>query len=461
MGTVGANKNLTRVPPGPSHHLLLGSLLNFRRDMLGTWQRAQRQYGDVIQFRLGHKPVVVLCHPDMAERVFITEKEKFKKIYEKFPRKGLALIFGKGVFTAIGKEWKQQRQVMQPMFHRSQIISMAPLMTAAGDRLLARWRLKAAAGESVDLMEEMSEVTMDVITTTMFSVEVLARAQKLAHDMATCVRYVGESFVNPLMPPTWVPTKRNRAYIRALRRVDNLIYEMIDAHANATGARGDLLDVFLSAKFSESGEPMSRELIRDQVAGIFGAGHETTSCALTWTWHLLNENPQAKQRLKQELKSVLDGRTPTVADLPNLPYTRTLLEESMRLYPPVPSLPRIAAEDVEIDGYRIRAGTMVLVSFYNIQRHPEFWANPDRFDPERFASNDSQPRHRCAYLPFGVGPRVCLGSHFAMMEAQFLLAQMAQRFDVQVVAGQQIDTEVVTTLRPRNSLMVTLHPVSH
>ncbi|MHB8697737.1 MAG: cytochrome P450 [Sulfuricaulis sp.] len=442
--------------PGPKGHFLLGNLLDFRRDLIGTVLQAHRRFGDVVRFRVGSKEFVIFSHPELAERVFINDREKFVKLYEKDPNLFLALIFGKGVFTASGREWKDQRQMMQPVFQRSQIIAMTPFMINAGRRLLQRWEQKAAAAKSIELMEEMSQLTMDVIATSMFSADVVDRSEELAKDIAVCVRFVGQSLFDPLQLPLWFPTPRNVEFKRALGRINKLVYELIDKHHQNIGSYGDLLDKLLQARYPETDAPMPAPLIRDQVAGIFGAGHETTSCALTWTWYLLNQHPDALSRLRAELDSVLQGRDPSVDDLPNLPYVRMVLEESMRLYPPVPHLPRILTCDIDANGYRVRAGSVVLVSFSNIHRHAEIWDDPDTFRPERFNPAANHARHRCAYLPFGVGPRVCLGSHFALIEAQLLLALMAQRFDVRVIPGQRVVTEVVVTLRPKHGLHATL-----
>jgi cytochrome P450 len=450
--------NATSPIPGPRGHVLFGNLLDFRRDLVGTLLRGHRRHGDVVRYRLGHKEFIVFSHPHLAERVFIDERDQFIKLYEKNPNQFLALIFGKGVFTAGEKEWRAQRQMMQPVFQRSQIIAMTPFMINAGQRLVERWERKAQNGEPIEIFEEMSRLTMDVIVTSMFSADVLDRSENLARDVAVCVRYVGNSLFNPFHPPLWLPTPSTLSFKRALGRLNTLIYELIDEHRRNGAVHGDLLDRLLEARYPETGEPMSTDLIRDQVAGIFGAGHETSSCALSWTWYLLNKNPEALKRLQSEIDSVLQGREPGVDDLANIPYTRMVLEESMRLYPPVPQLPRIPIRDIDANGYRVPADTsVVLVSFFNIHRHADYWDDPDSFRPERFDPALTRTRHRCAYLPFGVGPHVCLGSHFAMMEAQLLLAQMAQRFEVRFLPDQTAATEVVITLRAKHGLRATVH----
>lgn len=449
---------IRRSPPGPRGHFLFGSLRDFRRDLVGTVSRAHRRLGDVVRFRLGHKAFFVLSHPRFAERVFIDERENFVKVYEQKHNQFLALIFGKGIFTASGREWKDQRQMMQPVFQRTQILAMAHFMLNAGRRMVQRWEAKAASGEVVEITEEMSRLTMDVIVTSMFSADVLDRADELARDVAVVVRYVGKSFFNPLQPPLWFPSPGNLAFKRAHSRLSRLIYTLIDEHRANPGAHGDLLDRLLQARYHETGKPMPLSLVHDQVAGIFGAGHETTSCAMTWTWYLLGKHPEALKRLHSELDSVLQGREPCVEDLPNLPYTRMVLEESMRLLPPVPQLPRVPLRDFDANGFHVPAGSVVLVSFLNIHRHIDYWEEPDSFRPERFDPAANATRHRCAYLPFGVGPHVCLGSHFAMTEAQLLLAMLAQKFDVQLLPDQTAETEVVITLRPKHGLYAKLTP---
>jgi cytochrome P450 len=301
--------------------------------------------------------------------------------------------------------------------------------------------------------------------------------------MPVLLRYAFESLTNPLTPPPSWPTPRNREFRAALAELDGLIYGLIErrsrAAENGESLRGDLLDLLLAARDSagngdaddgnerpvDSSDPasalgMSTGQLRDEVTTIFGAGHETTANALAWTFYLLSRNDEVRERLGAELKTRLGGRTPTLADLPALPYTRAVLDEALRLYPPAPLLVRVALGPTTLGGCSFQRGDRVLVAVHRVHRHPDFWPDPDRFDPDRFLAGalGDESRHRCAYLPFGAGQRVCIGNHFALMEGQFLLAQIAQRHDLRLASDAVVVPEVAVTMRPRFGMAMTLAP---
>ncbi|MDP3767798.1 MAG: cytochrome P450, partial [Dehalococcoidia bacterium] len=252
------------------------------------------------------------------------------------------------------------------------------------------------------------------------------------------------------------PTPTNLRFRRAMRTLDDIVYGMIEARRNNGADKDDLLSMLLEARDEETGEGMSDKQLRDEVFTMFTAGHETTAAALAWTWYLLSQHPEAEGRLHNELGSVLSGRTPGLDDLQRLPYTRMVIEETLRLYPPVWSIGRMALREDTVLGYRIPAKGQVLLSSYVTHRHPEFWDEPERFDPERFAPERAASRPRYAYFPFGGGPRQCIGNEFAMMEAQLALATLAQRYRLRLVPGQVVEPEPAVTLRPRHGVMVTV-----
>lgn len=438
---------------------LLGNLPAFKRDMLGFFEQSQRECGDVFAARLAGRNLTILCHPQHAEKILIKDKAAFGKLSQLRQDIGLPLVLGNGLLMNWGESWRRQRAMMQPVFHKAQIAQMATAITDAGERMLQRWQREIQPGQVFDMAREMMAVTMEIVTRTMFSSQIADRTDQVAEAFTFLIRFAFSSLSNPLQPPVHWPTPNNRRFRAALFTLDSILYGIIQQRANGGEVHGDLLDMLLAAKDEETGRPMDIRQLRDEVATIFGAGHETTANALTWTSYLLAQHPLIREQLHAELAQVLGGRTPEFADLPQLPYTRAVFEEAMRLYPPAPVIPRAVLEDTEVGGYPLRKGERVMVSAYQIHRHRDFWPDAERFDPLRFLpSKQDEQRHRCAYLPFGVGPRVCIGNHFALMEGQLLLAQIAQRYQLDLWPGHPIAKEVAVTMRPRFGMRMTLTP---
>ncbi len=448
-------------PPAPPGQFLIGNLLPFKRDMLGFLAHTRAELGDVFRVRLGRRSLFIFSHPDFAEQVLIKERDSFGKLAELGGEvRGLPLVLGRGLVVNFGESWKRQRQMMQPIFHKAQIALMATAMTDAGTRLLDRWQQRYAPGAQIDVAQEMMRVTVDIVSQTMFGSDLLDRTDELGKSFTALLRYAFASFTNPLMPPPHWPTPGNRHFRRMLGQLDEMIYEVVDRRVQSRVQHGDLLDMLLAARDDASGEGMPIRQLRDEIATIFGAGHETTANALTWAFYLLSLHPDAAARLRAELAQVLGGRTPVFDDLARLSYTRAVFEESMRLYPPAPVLPRAVLRDTTVGGYLMRHGDRTMTNVHLIHRHPAYWEAPERFDPARFLPPQSDvARHRCAYLPFGAGPRVCIGNHFAMMEGQLLLAQILQRYRLTLVSGHQVEAEVAVTMRPRHGMRMTLQPV--
>jgi cytochrome P450 len=479
-------------PPQAPGAFLTGNAREFRNDTIGFLTKSNLALGDLFNIRLGPRRMTVACHPDLAEQVLIKGRSQWGKLTELTGRatRGLPMVLGMGLVTNSGAAWQRQRRMIQPVFHRSQIAQMAQTMTAAGERLLARWDAEIGPGGRIDLSEEMMKVTVEIISETMFGADMAHSTDFLARRMPVLLRFAFESLTNPLTPPPSWPTPRNREFRAALAELDGLIYGLIErrslAAENGEAPRGDLLDLLLAARDSagngdaeESGDAaaaqrasdghaddpasalgMSTEQLRDEVTTIFGAGHETTANALAWTFYLLSRNDEVRERLGDELKTRLNGRTPTLADLPALRYTRAVLDEALRLYPPAPLLVRVALGPTTLGGCSFERGDRVLVAVHRIHRHPDFWTDPDRFDPGRFlaAATSAESRHRCAYLPFGAGQRVCIGNHFALMEGQLLLAQIAQRHELRLASDAVVVPEVAVTMRPKFGMAMTLAP---
>ena len=279
---------------------------------------------------------------------------------------------------------------------------------------------------------------------------------RLAPALDTLIRYAFRSFHNPFRVPLWVPTPRNREFQKAKASVDRLIYDMIRERRASGIRRDDLLDQLLYAVDQDTGSSLTDHQLRDELLTIAAAGHETTANALSWGWYLLAVHPDVRARLYEELTNVLGTRRPTVDDIPRLVYTRSVFEETLRLYPPAPALQRRAVRDTSLGGCPIRAGSLLVIGLWNIHRHPDFWDQPEAFRPERFEESAEGVRHRLAWMPFGAGHRTCVGNHFAMIEGPLLLALIAQRYEMNLLPGQTVEPEVAVTVRPRNGLKMTI-----
>lgn len=295
-------------------------------------------------------------------------------------------------------------------------------------------------------------MTLEVITQTMFSTSVLDKIEHIAPALNTLLRYAAKSVINPLRIPLFIPTKANREFNAASAVVDEVIYGIIEQHRTQTAVHNDLLDMLLNAS-DDNGKLMSDQQIRDEVITIFSAGHETTANLLTWTLYLLARHPDVLAKLRQELDTLVQGEIPTAEDLQQLVYTRAVLNESMRLRPPVGIMMRRISRNTELDGYLLKQGRLVIFSIYNIHHHPDFWQQPEQFDPERFLSDENR---RFSFMPFGTGERVCIGNHFALLESQLLLSMIIQHFDLRLLDTDEAEIEMAVTLKPKGGVPVKL-----
>lgn len=438
----------------PRGRLLFGHLTEFRRHPLETMAAWQRERGDLVRFKLGPRRFYLLSHPDLAEEVLIHKPEVFDKVYQPNKPTGLALILGNGLLTSTGEVWRKHRRIIQPIFHRGRMTLMAQRMIEVGERLLDRWR-QQDPDKPVDIASEMMQVTLEIITQTMSSTSVLKDIDELRSALQALLRYAFNSMHNPVRVPDWVPTRSNREFRRAKALMDQLIYGLIAERRRSGEPHDDLLDMLLRARDEETGAGLNDRQLRDEMSTIFSAGHETTANALSWTWYLLATHPEVRVRLHDELARVLDGRRPAGDDVPRLTYTQAVFEEALRLYPPAPAVQRRVTAETTLGGYHLPVGSIVLVSIRNIHRHPDFWEEPERFTPDRFLQDETKSRHRLAYLPFGAGSRVCVGSHFALVEGPLLLALIAQQYDLNLVPGHPVEPELTVTLRPRYGLLMT------
>ena len=445
-----------RSVPGPRDFLGLRTLGALKRDPLGTLQALQRAYGDVIYSPLVNAPTYLLAHPDHVGHVLQANHRNYRRSRNSDK---LRRALGNGLLTNDGASWLKQRRLMQPAFHRNRIAHFGETMTDETQKLLAEWQAEAPRGQTLDVSNEMMRLTLAIVSRTLFGATVAQEAELLGPAITELQEETHRRQFVIVDLPEWVPLPGIRRAKAARKTVEQVVTRIIEERRRTDApVHNDLLAMLLSAMDADTGEPMDDAQLRDEVRTIILAGHETTANALTWTWYLLARNPAAATELRSELARVLGGRVPTVDDLPQLAYTKMVVEESMRLLPPVWALSREAIADDEVDGYRIPAGSTVVLSQFVTQRHPDFWEEPETFDPERFTPERVKQRHRFAYFPFGGGPRFCIGSNFAMLEAQLILATIAQRYELELVPERPVQLEPLITLRPKYGLMMMLRP---
>jgi cytochrome P450 len=437
------NKTIPKI----KDEFLLGNLRQMKANPFQALCDWQRDYGDLVSFRLAIRHFYLISHPKLIEQALIKQSDIFVKMYDPNKPTGLALVLGQGLVTSQGELWQRQRHLMQPVFQRGNLASLLPQIVTVGNNLLARWRL-LGDGAQVKLADEMMQVTLEVITQTMFSTSVLDKIQYIAPALDTLLRYAAKSVMNPLRIPLFIPTKANREFNAASAVVDDVIYGIIGQRRAQPAAHNDLLDMLLNAS-DDNGNKMSDKQIRDEVITIFTAGHETTANLLTWTLYLLARHPDVLAKLRQELDTLLQGNIPTAEDLQQLVYTKAVLNESMRFRPPVGIMMRRISKDTELDGYLLKQSRLVIFSIYNIHHHPDFWQQPEQFDPERFLNSENR---RFSFMPFGTGERICIGNHFALLESQLLLSMIVQHFDLQLLDSDEAEIEMAVTLKPKGGV---------
>src|SRR5690242_411598 len=432
---------------------LLGNLSQMVANPFQALCDWQRDYGDLVSFRLGTRQFYLFSHPKLVEQALIKQSDVFTKHYHPEKPIGLALVLGQGLVTSQGEVWQRQRRLMQPVFQRSNITTLLPQITTAGSNMLDRWR-KLGDGAGINLAEEMTRLTLEVITQTMFSTSVLDKVERIAPSLEILLRYASKTLLNPLTPPLYVPTPANQKFKQALGIIDDVIYGIIDQRrtvTTASSAHNDLLDMLLNVRDDNTGEKMTDRQTRDEVITIFSAGHETTANLLSWTLYLLARHPDVLAKLHQELDGLVQGKTPNAEDLQQLVYTRAVLNESMRFRPPAGILLRKVNKDTEVGGYFLKAGRLAIFSIFNLHHHPDFWPRPDQFDPERFLIPENR---RFSFMPFGTGERICIANHFALMEAQLLLSMIVQPCDLQLLETDEVEIEMAVTLRPKGGIQV-------
>lgn len=450
----------TRTPRSAPPVTLLSALPFFNavnRDFFNYIERSFSEYGDLFRIDMFGRPTFFVHHPDHLHELLVSRADDFQKNRDYTdPQRGLARFFGNGLLTSNGDFWKKQRKLVAPALHTRRIAAYAGIMVDETADMLDRW----GEGGQFDIAHEMTQATLQIVSRALFSLDasdMSTDALRIGQIMSDIQEFVGATFTLESLLPTWIPTPRRQQEGTAKRDLDEIVYRIINNWRRAGQDRGDLLSMLLLAR-DDDDQPMTDQQARDEIVTMFLAGHETTANTLNWLWMLLAQHPEAERKLHDEIDEVLAGAKPQLEDLRRLPYTERVVKEALRLYPPAFGFNREAIRDTSIGGYAIPAGADIQVVTWTTHRDARWWEDPLAFRPERFAPENESALKKYAYLPFGGGPRVCIGNSFALMEAQIMTALIASRFQLRLAPGQVVTPEPLLTLRPRGGLPMMVTP---
>ncbi len=426
-----------RLPPTVSGH----SVREMVREPLNFFQNIVTQYGDIVCYRPAPEPAYLLNHPDYVRHVLVDNNRNYSKatssnlLFNK--------VVGEGLLTSEGETWRRQRRLMQPAFHHSRIEKLDGMIVDAAQSMLDVWQRAFDSSQPIDIAREMAALTLTVTTRSLFGV-----------DLGDEVREVGE-IIN--RAANYLEKPSNPHLIQSAQDFGAVVDRIIQQRRQNFKDGGDLLSSMLLARDENTGAAMDDAQLRNQVMTLMLAGYETTASTLTWTWYLLSQNLWAMDRLRREVTDTLQGRPPRYPDLERMPYISMVLDESLRLFSPAWTMGRRAIGEDQIGGYYIPANTVIAICLYTLHRHPNFWDNPDIFDPERFSPENIKRRNKFVYIPFGAGPRQCIGNNFGLMEAALVIACVLQRFELHLMPGTAIQPQALFVLRPNRDMMMSLH----
>jgi cytochrome P450 len=428
---------------------LLGSLLDLQRDPLGLFERATAQAGDIVRIRVASSDAILLNHPDYAEHVLVTNLPNYAR--NRAFQRSMKIILGDALLVSDGEFWKKHRRTINPVFHRAKMNDFLQIMNGAGQRLLDRWRQRPRGDDLLDVSSEMSRLTIDIVGRALFGGAIDGHADAIIALEYSSARAVYRKLRMPFQAPPFLPTPANLRLKKARAAFEDMARPLLKAAA-ANPDNHTLVAMLLSARDEESGDRLSDRHIFDELIGFVLGGHETSANVLTWTLFFLADRPEIVERLLAEYDTVLGSHTPTLDDVPRLVLNRAVLNESMRLRPPAWLIPRTAVADDVIDGYPIRAGQTIWLSPWVLHRHPAIWESPTRFDPDHFSAERLKTRPRHAFIPFGAGQKMCIGSSFAMLEMELLLPVLLRAFRYRLPAQAAVIPDPFVTLRPRGGL---------
>ncbi len=440
-------------PPGPFGHPFLGNLHQLRTRVLDFFSELQVLYGDISTIRFSIRNVSYIQNPDYIHHVLQENNKNYTKSlrYEQ-----LKYLLGNGLLTSESEFWLRQRRMIQPAFHKQKLQLLITEMASCTQQMLDKWEIEYP-NKQFNITTEMMALTLQIVGKTLLNADVLSEAKTVGDSLGFLLRAVNIRTRTPVLLPLWIPIPHHQKIKSAVSSINKVLDKIFDDRRNNPSDRYDLLSMLMEARYEDTGEPMDNKQLRDEVMTIFVAGHETTANALAWTLHLLMKNSESMLKCKEELSDVLNGRTPLFEDLSQLKYLTMCIEESMRLYPPAWIIGRKTIKSDVIGQYKIPAGHNLLISPYALHRDARFWPQPLKFIPERFTPEAIKSRPKNSYLPFGAGPRMCIGNNFAIMELQVVLAMIIQNFNFELLSHNEVVPDALITLRPGNEILVKAH----
>jgi cytochrome P450 len=437
-----------RSPPGPFGHPVLGNLRDLQSRVLDFFCSLQPSHGDISTIRFSVRKVSYVQHPDLIQYILQENNRNYTKSlrYEQ-----LKYLLGNGLLTSEGDFWLRQRRLMQPAFHRQKLEKLCADMVSCTRETLEAWG-NLPKNKSFNIATEMMALTLQIVGKTMLSADVRSDAKEVGDALSFLLRAVNVRTRTPVLLPLWVPTPHHQKIKRSIRIINSVLDKIFEERRASSVDREDLLSMLMEVKYEDTGQGMDNKQLRDEVMTVFVAGHETTANALSWTLYLLARHNDVLKNCIREIDNVLKGKIPDAGNLQELHYLTRVIDESMRLYPPAWVIGRKTIKPDVIGGHRIPAGHNILISPFALHRDSRFFPDPMRFDPDRFTPEEIKKRPKFSYIPFGGGPRICIGNNFAMMEMQVVLSMILQKFIPENNSTSKVIPEPLITLRPSGGI---------
>lgn len=440
-------------PPKLPGNLLFGNTLQYAKDPLTFYMDNMHQYKDIVHIKLASNDYYVVYEPYMVKHVLQANNKNYRKADSYKP---LRMFLGNGLLHNEGESWRKHRKISQPAFHKEKLSALAGTMQTESQKMIEKWKAMDA-GKPVNISMEMMEITAEIVAKAIFSTDVHGYTNTIHASIVAGMSFATKRLSSMIKWPLYIPVPMNVNMKKAHRNLESIIFKFVNERKKNGESKNDLLDMLLNARYEDTGEPLSSTQLRDELMTLFGAGHETSANALTWTMYLLEKNPDKLRLLQQEVDEVLAGRVPALDMLPQMQYTYQVILESMRLMPPAWQIGRKAIYDDHLGDYRVPKDYNIFIPVYAIHRNPEYWKNPDEFEPDRFLPENEEARPSYTYIPFGGGPRMCIGSNFAMMEMQIILPMIVRHFTWKLADDTCIESEPLITLRPKYGMAMHLH----
>lgn len=435
--------------PGPKGNAIFGGAGDMQKNPLTFLVNMDKNYPGIANWQLLHLNLVLISDPKLIRAVLQTNQKQYIK---NSAYKQLELLLGQGLVTSEGDLWKRQRKLIQPSFHKQSINSMFDGMLSCTNEMIDEWKASEKKSDQIDFAEEMMKITLQIIGKTMLSTDVKATAGSVNVSLSYLLKAIDHRATRALNLPLWVPVSAHLRFKKERKVLDEIIYGIINERRKTGPKNGDLLDMLMASKYEDTGEHMPDNLLRDEVMTIFLAGHETTAAALAWTFYLISQNEEVYKKLKKEINDVVGTGEITFQHMQQLKYSKACLNESMRLFPPVWAIGRRALEDNMVGDYLIKKDTDILISPYIVHRDPQYWSNPDIFNPDRWETDEVKDMDKFAYFPFAAGPRMCIGNNFALLESDIIIAKVIQNFDFKFAGKAAPIVKPTLTLRVKDGM---------